>query len=67
MIDHLTVKPYHDGFFIQWDAHDYIDNEGTTYFLQKAVEDDEAFRGVYRGSATKYNYKEELKQGEVYR
>ncbi len=66
VISHLFVKAYHDGFSIKWDGHNFTDNEGTTYYLQKAC-GGEDFRPLCRGSSTKYNDKETLQHGQPYR
>lgn len=67
-IKQLYVKAYHDGFHISWDGHNFADNEGTTYFLQKAIGNDEKFTNLIRGGATKFNYRDdELEHGVPYR
>ncbi len=66
MITRLYVKPYHDGFSIEWDRHSFTDNEGTTYYLQW-VKGTEEFRPLHRGAAIKYNHKDDLEHGVPYK
>lgn len=66
-IKQVYVKSYHDGFAIQWDGHNFTDNQGTTYYLQKATGEDAAFTKLSRGNLTKFNYREKLEDGMTYR
>ena len=51
---------------ISWDPHQYADNQGISYHLQKASGSDD-YVNIYRGGNTKFTWKVQLEHGVVYK
>ena len=66
IVDNLRVDAYHDGIRISWDSYDFADNQGMSYHLQVAAGSGD-FKLIFRGSATKFTWKEDLEYNVPYK
>ena len=62
----MVCQAYHNGFRISWEGHGFVDNEGISYHVQVAM-DNEEYATIYRGGETKFTWKTELKYVTVYK
>eukprot|EP00731_Ephydatia_muelleri_P037257 Em0429g7a len=65
-VQNVVCQAYHDGFRISWEGHGFVDNEGISYHVQVAM-DNEEYATIYRGGETKFTWKTELKFVTVYK